>query len=558
MSNIKTQINNSSFENTSFFYDNKEIYKLLGNIPIHPDIFLGRNNDVKEIRKKLTNYNFLLFVNGTGGIGKTTLVTKYYFKYLNFYSHLIWIVPKKGIKEAIISLASSLKLEININNDENQQIIEVLRCISSLNKPILLIIDNANNLDDLNENFKILRQFQNTHIIVTTRIENFQHVETYKINPLDKISANDLFKYYFKSFKIEEQDILDKILIAIEYNTLVIELLAKNLNEFNNGLNENYPIQKLLEDIQQKGLLNISKTTVVESDYILLNAKPEEIIRTMYDISNITIDEKEILSIFAFLPSISITFQDLEFLLPKVKELDRKLLNLSTKGWIDFDKESKSFKVHPIVSEISRENVKHLVKFSKRIFDIIFSTMVIVSIFSWFVPLVSFLIKIESNGPIFIMQKRIGLKGKVFEILKFRTMGAPKEIDSLLKSLNEPDDPTIKFQNKSRITKLGSFLIKTNLDSFPQFINVLFGDLSVVGPMPYLSFQNETTESLNKFVRGYAKPGMTTLSLARGHLRVIETYEDMLLRIKDDIYYIENWSILLDFKIILKTIFGRV
>jgi len=550
--NIKNQFNNSSFENTSFFYNDREVPKLLGNIPIHPDIFLGRNNIINEIHEKLIHKNFLLLVNGIGGIGKTTLAAQYYFEHINFYSHLIWIVPKKGIKEAIISLASSLKIELDKKQNENQQIVEILRCISSLKKPMLLVIDNANNLEDLNENHKILRQFHDTNIIITSRIDKYQHIESFKINPLDQKSANKLFKHYFKSFKFEEQEILDKVLKAVEYNTLVIELLAKNLNEFNNSLSENYPLQKLLDDIQQKGLLEISKTTSVESDYILQNAKPEDIIRTMYDISNITKDEKEILIIFAFLPSISVTFHDLEFLLPKIKELDRKLLCLSTKGWIEYDKESKSFKVHPIVSEIAREKIKPLIKISKRILDITFSTIGII-LFLPIVLVISLSIKLEDGGPILVKQNWIGFKGKGIGIYKYRTMIVPEKLEFLLKSLNDSSNTVFNNQNNPRNTKIGRLLRMTSLDTLPQFLNVLIGDMSLVGPTPYFNFKDESPENLNKIVKNYVKPGITSLSLVNEYLDKKEIY-DMKHRIKDDIFYIENWSIFLDIKIILQTI----
>jgi len=286
MTNIKNQFNDANFTNTTFIdYGDKKIPKKLGALPAKPNLFIGRGNSTAEIHEKLNNQkhnNLLLLVNGEGGIGKTTMAAQYYFEYFEHYAHLIWLVSEKGIKEALVSLALSLRLTFNDQLNQAQQIEEIIRNVSELEKPVLLIIDNANNLTDLNANFQLLRKFQNTHILITSRINDYPNIENYKVNHLDKQSANDLFKYHFKAFKAAEQALLDELLEAIGYNTLVIELLSKNLNEFNNDIKSHYPLQKLLEDIQAKGVLAISKSTKVTADYKLEPTTPEAIISTMY------------------------------------------------------------------------------------------------------------------------------------------------------------------------------------------------------------------------------------------------------------------------------------
>ncbi len=353
MSDIKNQFNSSTFINTTFKYGGQEISKALGAIPAIPNLFIGRGNSTADIHQRLTTKsNLLLLINGKGGIGKTTIASQYYFEYANYYAHLIWLVSEKGIKEAVISLALSLKISFPDHLGPTQQVNEILRQLSALKRPVLLVIDNANDINDLDDNFQLLRQFHHIDILITSRIDHYENLETYPVKHLDKESANDLFKHHFKAFQAEEQALLDKLLVAIGYNTLVIELLAKNLNEFNTDFKDHYPLQKLLEDIQEKGVLAISRSTKVAADYQLQKAKPEDIIKTMYDISELSKVEKQVLSIFAVLPATSITFEDLELCLPKLETLDSVLLKLSQKGWVDYDQAFKSFKTNPIISEI--------------------------------------------------------------------------------------------------------------------------------------------------------------------------------------------------------------
>ena len=351
------RIYNIDKSNTAYLDSNGK--KNLGAIPATPALFIGRDNSTKEIHEKLNkNDHLLLLVNGQGGIGKTTLASQYYFEYAAHYSHLIWLVSENGIKEAIVSLALSLDIVFAKNLTESQRLNEVVRVVLGLNKPILLIIDNANNIADLDENFQLLRKFHNVHILITSRINNYEQIATYKVKHLSKKYANELFKQHFKSFKSEEQGLLDALLEAIGYNTLVIELLAKNLSEFNTAIKEHYPLEKLLKDIQEKGVLAISRSTKVNADYKLEKSRPEDIIRTMYNVSHLSENEKHILSIFAVLPATAMPFHYLEQFLPKIEELDRVLLKLSQKGWIEYDEKYKIFKTNPIISEIARKQNK--------------------------------------------------------------------------------------------------------------------------------------------------------------------------------------------------------
>ncbi|SEP81753.1 putative colanic acid biosysnthesis UDP-glucose lipid carrier transferase [Hyunsoonleella jejuensis] len=183
-------------------------------------------------------------------------------------------------------------------------------------------------------------------------------------------------------------------------------------------------------------------------------------------------------------------------------------------------------------------------KIVKRAFDILFSLFIIVFILSWLTPLLAILIKLESRGPVFFKQSRNGFNYKEFDCYKFRSMTPNK--NAHLHQATKGD---------SRVTKVGAFIRKTSIDELPQFFNVLFGDMSVVGPRPHMvSHTNMYARKIDKFmVRHFVKPGITGLAQVSGFRGEIETDKDIINRVKYDIFYIENWSLLLDIKIIVQT-----
>ena len=180
----------------------------------------------------------------------------------------------------------------------------------------------------------------------------------------------------------------------------------------------------------------------------------------------------------------------------------------------------------------------------KRTFDIIFSLVVIIFLLSWITPIIALIIKIESRGPVFFKQTRNGIKFREFTCYKFRSM-----IE------NNDADIQQATKNDKRVTKIGKILRKTSLDELPQFFNVLIGNMSVVGPRPHMIKENERySKSVDKFmVRHFVKPGITGLAQVKGFRGEIETDEDIINRVKYDIYYLENWSLILDLNIVFLT-----
>ena len=183
----------------------------------------------------------------------------------------------------------------------------------------------------------------------------------------------------------------------------------------------------------------------------------------------------------------------------------------------------------------------------KRAYDILFSSAVIIFLLSWLTPIIAILIKLESKGPIFFKQSRNGFNYKEFDCYKFRSM-TPNANAHLYQAT----------RGDLRITKIGKFIRKTSIDELPQFFNVLFGDMSVVGPRPHMvSHTNMYAKRIDKFmVRHFVKPGITGLAQVSGFRGEIETDKDIINRVKYDIFYIENWSLLLDLKITFLT-FGN-
>jgi putative colanic acid biosynthesis UDP-glucose lipid carrier transferase len=184
--------------------------------------------------------------------------------------------------------------------------------------------------------------------------------------------------------------------------------------------------------------------------------------------------------------------------------------------------------------------------FAKRVFDLAFASLVTLFILSWLIPLVGLLIKLESRGPVFFIQKRNGLNNKVFDCLKFRSMTPNDYADSHQATKGDP-----------RVTRIGAFLRTTSLDEMPQFLNVLMGSMSIVGPRPHTLPMNDTfrTQIERYNSRHKIKPGITGLAQVRGYRGEIENSFQIRSRVRLDYFYINNWSFLLDMEIMIKTVY---
>jgi putative colanic acid biosynthesis UDP-glucose lipid carrier transferase len=181
----------------------------------------------------------------------------------------------------------------------------------------------------------------------------------------------------------------------------------------------------------------------------------------------------------------------------------------------------------------------------KRLFDILFSLFFLIFLFPFFYLILGILIKLSSSGPIIFKQTRTGIYGKNFDCYKFRSM-----------RMNQDADKRQAEKGDSRTTKIGQFLRRSNLDEIPQFYNVLKGDMSVIGPRPHMLKQTELDASfVDKYmVRHLIKPGITGWAQVSGYRGETKTAEQMEGRVRCDVWYLENWSFILDLKIVAITI----
>jgi putative colanic acid biosynthesis UDP-glucose lipid carrier transferase len=184
-------------------------------------------------------------------------------------------------------------------------------------------------------------------------------------------------------------------------------------------------------------------------------------------------------------------------------------------------------------------------RIKKRAVDIIVSTLVIIFILSWLVPLLAILIKLDSRGPVFFIQLRSGKNNQPFRCIKFRSL-----------RINDQADHVQVSRNDNRVTRLGRIMRKTNIDELPQFLNIFNGDMSLVGPRPHMLKHTETfAELYNEYmIRHFVKPGLTGWAQVNGYRGEIRDNEFLKKRVEYDTWYMENWSLFLDLKIMILTI----
>jgi lipopolysaccharide/colanic/teichoic acid biosynthesis glycosyltransferase len=187
---------------------------------------------------------------------------------------------------------------------------------------------------------------------------------------------------------------------------------------------------------------------------------------------------------------------------------------------------------------------RHQYFFAKRIFDITVSALVLLLVFSWLFPILYILIKLDSRGPIFFVQRRVGFLGRSFSCLKFRTMRLNAEANSKQATEHDP-----------RITRVGRFLRNSNLDELPQFLNVLAGHMSIVGPRPHMF---KDCASFSAVVDAYKfrtllKPGITGLAQVKGYRGPARSFDKIFRRYQWDAFYVRNANFWLDLRIVHTT-----
>jgi putative colanic acid biosynthesis UDP-glucose lipid carrier transferase len=346
------------------------------------------------------------------------------------------------------------------------------------------------------------------------------------------VSTNELFSFLTNSvtvialIKFSVYYLLRKyrLLYGGNFRSVIILGNGKSVNDlakfFVENIDYGYDLKKIF-DLKGNKKIEISEA----KDYILKN-KIDEIYGTIDSLR-----QREIDDLINFADNNLKTIK----LIPDSDSVFYRNLALDYYGYLPII----SLRKIPLDIEVNKR--------FKRFFDVIFSILMFTTIFFWFFPIIALLIKIESKGPVFFKQIRNGLNNKEFKCYKFRSMFLNSEANIKQVERNDP-----------RITRIGKLLRKTSLDELPQFINVLKGEMSVVGPRPHMVKETERfAENINKFmVRHLIKPGITGLAQVSGYRGEVETENDIKGRVKYDIFYIENWSFSLDVKIIFLTVFN--
>jgi putative colanic acid biosynthesis UDP-glucose lipid carrier transferase len=335
---------------------------------------------------------------------------------------------------------------------------------------------------------------------------------------LGLIAFEKLFVYYFlRRFRVVYGGNFRKVVIVGEEKST-----SELAHFFNDNPNYGYKLVKVFD------LKTSKKQEIKECQDFVLENKIDEIYCALSDLSNTDVNN--------FIDFTDNNLKTLKFL-PNETEVTVRNLKLDYYGYI------------PIVSlrniplDISANRI------IKRVVDLLFSIIIIIGILSWLIPILALFIKTESKGPIFFKQKRNGLNYREFNCYKFRSM-----------ALNEIADLEQVSKNDPRITKVGRFIRKTSIDELPQFFNVFLGNMSVVGPRPHMVSHTEMyAKRVDKFmVRHFIKPGITGLAQTNGYRGEVESEKDIINRVKYDIFYLENWSLLLDIKIVFLTVLNAV
>lgn len=428
-----------------------------------------------------------------------------------------FIKPLFGFIDLVILNGSIFLFQINLNT------ITIFSIYISI---IWLIISTRNRFYDVQRHTRLIQIVQlllSQFILFSIII--YAYIGVFKQPNVSRLALGNYLLLVFlliSIFKFLNVFLLKKYRAVLSGNTRNVVVIGKNeksrqlINTFNTRLDFGYKFKAQFDVADEHFSLEACFNYIVENSI-------DEIYFSAAELSN-----KQINKLIDFADN---NLRELKFI-PDNKDIYSRKLKYEYYDYI------------PILSLRSIPLQDSANKFFKRLFDILFASFIIVFILSWLTPILAILIKLESKGPVFFKQSRNGFNYKEFDCYKFRSMTPNKEAH--LYQVTKGDQ---------RITKIGVFLRKTSIDELPQFFNVLFGDMSVVGPRPHMvSHTNMYAQRIDKFmVRHFVKPGITGMAQVSGYRGEVETDKDIINRVKYDIFYVENWSLLLDIKIIIQT-----
>ncbi|MEO8110318.1 MAG: tetratricopeptide repeat protein [Ginsengibacter sp.] len=319
--------------------------------PSIPPEFIGRETELADIKQKLEKNNLLL-INAEGGMGKTTLAGKYLENNLNTYKHYAWLFCDTSITEQMKTLAQQLHVDLKEYANEDAQLVAIKTAMENLEKPCLLVLDNAND-EKYIEVFRRHFGGLHWHILLTSRCHNVFPGNEYTLDHLKPLEAKAFFKTFHNEEGDEFENLLDKFLLGIGYNTLMIELFSKNLHEIS-ALGET--LADMLEILNKKNLFLGEKSFEIKTAYTRnvhrRAATTDQILEVLYDVTKLEETERYLMINLALLPAENHLLTLLiDVLTPKDKiAFLRQLKRLAQKGWLNTD--TKSYRMSPVIQQI--------------------------------------------------------------------------------------------------------------------------------------------------------------------------------------------------------------
>ncbi len=333
-------------------FTNNQIPKCLAaGQPSIPQEFIGRETELADIKQKLEKNNLLL-INAEGGMGKTTLAGKYLEDNLDKYKHYAWLFCDTSITEQMKTLAQQLHVDLKEYADENAQLIAIKTAMENLEKPCLLVLDNANDekyIEVFRQHFGGLRW----HILLTSRCHNVFPGNEYTLDHLKPLEAKAFFKTFHNEKSNEFESLLNKFLLGIGYNTLMIELFSKNLHELS-ALGET--LADMLEMFSKNDLFLGEKSFEIQTAYTgnihKQAATTDQILEVLYDLTKLEETERYLMVNLALLPAENHLLTLLiDVLTPENKiAFAKQLKSLAQKGWLNTD--TKSYRMSPVTQQI--------------------------------------------------------------------------------------------------------------------------------------------------------------------------------------------------------------
>lgn len=320
--------------------------------PAVPAGFIGRENELQAIRQKMEQGGTLMLINSEGGIGKTSIAARYWNDYLYQYRYNAWLFCDNGIVDEIKKLAPKLHVDLT-QIPESQHVYFLRTALQNLPKDCLLVLDNANNdahIDAFRQAFEGLHW----HILITSRCQGVLPIgQEYPIAHLPPPLAKELFSTYYREESPAFHELLDQLLHAVGYNTLLIELFAKNMTELA-AFGET--LADFLEQLKQGGLFLGERSFTIKTAYTVhvhtSAATTDDILNVLYDLTKLAEADRYWLVNMALLPASN---YPLTFLLRLFEPEDsfqfgKQLKNLARKGWLISD--TKNYRMSPVVQEL--------------------------------------------------------------------------------------------------------------------------------------------------------------------------------------------------------------